>query len=262
MHTVTKLLQSTVIAVINRVCYTDPNIELELIQLLRRIKLQGTENTRDLGGYPTKNGAMTRYGMFLRSGVPNGLTPDDVEKLKNMGITTIIDLRSQPELDRTPCHLSNADGFDYYNFSVITDDFMSAGEQAIPISYFNMCKGPHMPTVFQILADMPGGALYHCTAGKDRTGTISAILLMLAEVEKPDIIADYIITYPHLTNLIRSLRNDHPDIPAYVGRSNPEYMEEFLRLFEQEYGTAENYLQTIGLTSDSIQRLKAKLLSV
>lgn len=228
--------------------------------MLRRIKLQGTENTRDLGGYPTKDGRMTRYGMFLRSGVPQGLGKNDVETLKNMGITTVIDLRSQPELERTPCHLRGIEGFQYHNFHVISDGFMADGENSIPTSYLSMCKGPHMPAIFQIVADMPGGVLYHCTAGKDRTGTLSAILLMLAGVETPDIIADYTMTYPYLANLRRSLCEDHPDFPAYLHRSDPEYMEEFLRLFEQAYGTAENYLQALGLTLDSIRRIKDKLL--
>lgn len=230
--------------------------------MLRRIKLQGTENTRDLGGYPTNDGAMTRYEMFLRSGVPQGLGENDIETLKNMGITTVIDLRSQPELDRTPCHLGDIEGFHYHNFHVISDGFMSEGEASIPTSYLSMCKGPHMPAIFQIIADRPGGVLYHCTAGKDRTGTLSAILLLLAGVENVDITADYTMTYPYLANLRRTMHDDHPDFPAYLHRSNPEYMEEFLRLFEQEYGTAETYLQTIGLTSESIQRIKEKLLAL
>ena len=227
----------------------------------RRIPLTGTENTRDLGGYPLDASHMTNYGVFLRSGVPTGLSREDVELMRSMGISTIIDLRSDPELERTPCYFAGLEGFDYHHLNIEGAEGFMNGEDYIGDTYLAMTKSKSMPLIFKILADMKGGCLFHCTAGKDRTGIVAAILELLAGMDESDIIADYSITFPYLFRLIQSLSADYPDLPAYVGRSNPEYMMRFLELFKNEYGSAENYLKGLGLTDMEIGNIKDRLIT-
>jgi len=104
------------------------------------------------------------------------------------------------------------------------------------------------------------GVLYHCTAGKDRTGVISAILLSLVGASQCDILADYQISYAYTIKLIRQLCKENPDFPAYIVEPRIEYMEKFLELFNEKYGSSEKYLLEIGLTDLEIEKLKKKLL--
>ena len=225
----------------------------------RRIPLEGTENTRDLGGYPIGRDKMTKYGVFLRSGLPRGLSENDESMLKLMGITTIIDLRSPAEVSRRPSFFEGHPGFLYHHLHLTGEGGILEGQDQIGLSYFNMTKGESAPKIFRHMASMEGGCLFHCTAGKDRTGTISAILLLLAGAKQSDIVADYCISYSYLAELIRGLKVDYPDLPAYLGRSDPDFMEDFLRRFLAEYGSAEAYLRGLSLSAGEIEALRDKL---
>lgn len=229
--------------------------------MYKRIALEFTENVRDLGGYPVAShmGGITRYGMFIRSAMPSRLSPKDIDQIKAMNIKNIIDLRGDDELERSPSYFSSNPDFSYNHLQISGGQFMPEAEDRVARSYLNMTKNENMGHILRLMADLEGGFLYHCTAGKDRTGTVSALLLMTAGVADKDIIADYIVSYPYLQELINSLRNEHPDLPAYIGRSDPESMEGFLRLFKAEYGDIYSYLKLAGLTEEQVARLKAKL---
>lgn len=225
----------------------------------RRIILNGTDNTRDLGGYPLEKDAITKYEVFLRSALPQGLSEEDVKLLLDKNITTIIDLRTDDEVKRSPCFFDGKGGFDYYNFSLLGNKDMRLGAASIPAAYMEIAESSVMPNVFKVIAKMAGGCLYHCTAGKDRTGVVSAIILMLAGVHDIDIVADYVMTFPYLERVLKMIPKDDPDFPAYVLRSDPEYMQNFLKDFHEKYDTAEKYLQTIGLSKDEIETIKNKI---
>lgn len=225
----------------------------------RRIILSNTDNTRDLGGYPIGTDKATRFGVFIRSAVPTDLREEDCLYLKNRGITTVIDFRTQEEVERTPSFFANREDFTYHHLSIRGSRRMREGKDKIPEAYMTMLNSDSMADIFKILAHTDGGCFYHCTAGKDRTGVVSALLLMLAGVDELDIIADYVITYPYLVRLLESLPLDDPDFPAYVIRSEPAYMKGFLHLFREKYRTAENYLMEIGLIEGEIEKLKNKL---
>lgn len=225
----------------------------------RRIILNGTDNTRDLGGYPLEKDGITKYEVFLRSAVPQGLSEEDVELLLGKNIKTIIDLRTEEEVKRAPCFFEGKDGFDYHNFSVLGNKDMRKGAAAIPSAYMEIAESKVMQNVFKTMAKMQGGCLYHCTAGKDRTGVVSSILLMLAGVRDIDIVADYVMTFPYLERILKMIPKDDPDFPAYVIRSDPEYMQNFLKDFHEKYQTAKNYLLEIGLEENEIAAIKNKI---
>ncbi|WP_159459716.1 tyrosine-protein phosphatase [Scatolibacter rhodanostii] len=225
----------------------------------RRIILDNTENTRDLGGYPTDEAKITKYGVFLRSAVPVNLSKADSKMLKQMGINTIIDFRVEDEIERVPSYFADKADFIYYSLPIRGSHYMRNGPEAISAAYMKMLQSEAMPKIFKIQAEMSGGCLFHCTAGKDRTGTVAAILLLLAGVSDLDIVADYVMSYPYLARFLTIFQKEDPNFPAYVLRSDPEYMQGFLALFHEEYGTAENYLASIGVTNQEIEKLRAKL---
>lgn len=220
-------------------------------------------NLRDLGGYPVGQDKQTNWGVLLRSDLPAGLSNKDEQFFRDMGISTIIDLRSEEEANIHPCYFRNLDGFDYHHYHLMGDlNFTEDNDDSvIAQSYFSMTKNPIYTKIFKTLANAPEGALFHCTAGKDRTGTTAAILLMLAGVSTPDVVADYTITYPYLGNLVVSMKENYPDLPEFVGMSKPEWITDFIDMFVAEYESAENFLSGIGLNDEEISKLRAKLVT-
>jgi protein tyrosine/serine phosphatase len=100
-----------------------------------------------------------------------------------------------------------------------------------------------------------GGILYNCFMGKDRTGVLSALLLMLCEVSEDDILADYMISVIYLKSLAEKLGLSDESIS-----SRPEYMKEFLVYLNQHYTNAEQYLLSIGVLKETIYIIKDKFI--
>jgi len=102
---------------------------------------------------------------------------------------------------------------------------------------------------------------YHCTAGKDRTGVVTFLLLDLVGVDEQTIIDDYAVSEVFINANIHKVREQHPDFPASLGQSKAWYMEQFIPLFRATYGTAEAYLLKIGITAHEIEKLRQRLTS-
>ena len=97
-------------------------------------------------------------------------------------------------------------------------------------------------------------------AGKDRTGCVAALLLTLAGVDRLDVLADYQVSELYIRPVIQWMRKRQTDIPAYVGSSRPEYLEDCLNRLETAYGSVANYLYAAGLTDQVLSRLRGRLL--
>ncbi|MVB10742.1 Tyrosine-protein phosphatase [Caprobacter fermentans] len=227
---------------------------------MRRYRCEHCRNMRDLGGYPSARGGITAWRRFIRSDAPVLLTQNETAMLRERNIMTVIDLRYPDEAERKPCFLAGEKDFSYYNFS-IGSGFVPAEEEEIKHSYMTFVHHQSaMKQVFQTMAKADNGVLFHCSAGKDRTGVVSALLLSLAGVEDCDILADYEVSYPYIRPILRKLRENDPSLPAFAGRSKTEYLEDFLKLFRAEYGCTEDYLMSIGLDRTILHRLKSRLL--
>lgn len=223
----------------------------------RRVPLSDTPNFRDLGGYAVKGGGVTRYGVFFRSACPNSLNEADKELLKRLNVTTAVDLRGGGNCDETQAGFL-AEGVTVYNIAVGGGN---APKYAVdcPKGYMEIADNPAMGSVFKALAEAKGAAVFHCFAGKDRTGVAAAILLMLAGVSDVDIVADYTLTYAYF---LKRLREDfkRTDCERDVFIPHPEHMEGFLQLFRQKYRDARQYLLAMGVSQTQINRLVDKLL--
>ena len=229
--------------------------------MLRRLPLAHTLNTRDLGGYPITPKGQTRYGRFLRSDLPVLLSDEEAARLLQAGITTIIDLRSFEELDRQPSFFAGRPGFDYHHFPLGMGR-PPMDETDIGSSYLGMLDDPAVIRgIMTLFARADTGFLYHCTAGKDRTGMISALLLSLVNVSMPDILADYQVTHTYIAPMLDQLHKSDPSLPAWIGQSRPEYLLGFFDLFFKIHPSVEAYLLQLGLISGEISAIKAKLVS-
>jgi len=224
----------------------------------RRFAFDTTRNTRDLGGYPTLDQKTTRYHQFIRSDVPNKITVEEKKELEQNKITTIIDLRDEKERNRKPTQLGE-------NFHIVEIPMYGAGrlpekEEDVVDSYLKMVADEKtIAKIFKTMAHTKDGILFHCTAGKDRTGVISALLLLLAKVDPLDIIADYQVSDTYLSEMIRKMHKDNPDLQAFIGSSKAIYMEEFLNRFQDQYQDIKSYLKHIGITEKEKKMLKEKL---
>jgi protein-tyrosine phosphatase len=228
--------------------------------VIRRLPLQATRNTRDLGGYPVPGG-VTAWGRFFRSDAPISLPPEDIETLLHLGITTHIDLRMLEEVQKWPSSVAEHPGFRYHHVDLCACmQMMPDTEEGVAVSYFQMTEQVEpMARIFRVIAQAEGGLLFHCAVGKDRTGVVAAILLMLAGVPRQELLADYILTAAYMREPARKLLETDPDIPFFVVTPRIEYIETFLNRFEAAYGTAEQYLRSLGIPVDKIKFLTQRL---
>ena len=228
----------------------------------RRLLVNSMPNMRELGGFAAADGGVTRYARFIRSNVPSRLSDEDIAFLKDYGLKAVIDLRMREEAEYRPSSLSEVEGIAYYNIPFAED--LSLGTGGVHFSpkdhYISMIEGPtNLKRIFSIMASQPEGAvLFNCSAGKDRTGIIAALLLLLAGVPREDIVADYQVTFTYMKAIIIPMLAAAGQ-PPEVGRSDPEWMEILLDYFE-ETGGIEVFLRGVGLEDEKIQILKDKLL--
>lgn len=139
---------------------------------------------------------------------------------------------------------------------------MPESVEAVPNSYFEMVDGQKtILSIMRVFIKSNGGVLYHCASGKDRTGVVSALLLLLAGVCKTDILADYHISQVYLDSMLKQFCETNKNIDENIVTPKTEYMERFLYMFQQKYNSVEEYFSQIGLTDSEILELKMRLTS-
>lgn len=222
--------------------------------------LETTQNTRDLGGYRTKGGSVTKYNRLLRSDVPNYPSEKDCCSLREHEIHTVIDLRGENEFMRRPCGFADREGFLYYNCPIEEGSGVPESVEAVPVSYLKIACAGNMRKVFRCLAAADGGVLFHCTAGKDRTGVVSAILLLHAGVSDADIVENYVLTREYGRERLALVHKNYPDIDMNIVTPREWYMEEFLRLFRNKFGDTYSYFEELGLSPLETARITEKII--
>lgn len=221
--------------------------------------LETTLNTRDLGGYVTKDCHITKSKSIFRSDIAKYPNEADIDFLLKNKITTIIDLRGQTDVDSYHDPFESKEQFIYYNDQIDEGSGVPESVEAVPHSYMKIAESKNMPNVFHHIANAEQGVLFHCSAGKDRSGVVSAILLLLADVTDREIIADYMLTKYCNEERFKLIEKNYPQIDMNIVTPNPNYMKTFLNLFREKYGSASTYLASAGLTEDEIYKLKSKL---
>lgn len=222
--------------------------------------LETTLNTRELGGYRTRQGNMTKVDTLLRSDEQKQLSSGDIAYLSERQITTIIDMRTKKVTSHLPSPFANKTPFAYHNIPIEEGSGVPESMEAVPVSYMNIAGSANMRQIYRSIAQAPQGVLFHCSAGKDRSGVVSAILLLLAEVGDKDIIENYMMTKEYNAKRFALARKNYPDVDINIIIPREEFILRFLQLFREKYGNAENYMRSIGVLSEEIERIRGKLL--
>jgi protein-tyrosine phosphatase len=228
----------------------------------------GILNMRDMGGYTAKDGRVTAKGRFIRSAGLSGAGEEGRAGLIELGVDCVIDLRSSSERDFLPDLAEDIPGIHYVHVPMldyITSSFSTKNFNEFPSTmaelYCSMLanSGSSFTQVFEALAEERfKRCLFHCTAGKDRTGVTAMLLLGLAGVDDEQIVADYTLTDELLTGTW--LSRSAPGVPNYVLLAAEENMSFTLDFLREAYGGFEAYLRSIGIDTQTQERVLKKLL--
>lgn len=228
---------------------------------MRRIICKSVNNLRDLGGYMTEDMKITKFNCIYRSDVPTFFTESELDFFKKNNLTTIIDLRSEDEILKKINYLKDK-GFDYYNITLKGENCPKR-EKDIPLGYMEIINDKDkIKQVFDIIKSSKGGVFINCNSGKDRTGVICMLLLLLIKVPEKDIIVDYQVSYTYLMDDIKKMHEENPKLPKFLGSSKSEYMEKTLELFKDKYKNIENYMNLIGFKDDDVKIIINKIIRV
>ncbi|KAK3679605.1 hypothetical protein LTR37_021376 [Vermiconidia calcicola] len=261
------------------------------------VHIDGISNFRDIGGQATSSAQAVRRGLVFRSADPTKATADGLKKMSGeLSITTIFDLRSTPEIKRdgpewAGTEVAKSDIFAAYNIhrdwvpvfaeedygpeqvALRYKEYTRSGTEGFVKAYHDiLLSAPRAyGKIFRHLARQdPSPCLVNCTAGKDRTGILVALLLLFAGVEPEMVAEEYALTDLGLAELRplfieRLLKN-----PALEGNrdgvqnmvsSKKENMVAAIEMIEKEFGSAETYMrEKCGLKDDEIEQLRSSLL--
>ncbi|MEE3328799.1 MAG: tyrosine-protein phosphatase [Myxococcota bacterium] len=239
------------------------------------VELEGCFNFRDLGGYQTSEGRRFQTGLVFRSDGLQMLTPSDLAKLSGeVGLGHVIDLRSEAEVEEVGCgpiaEQATIHHIPLFAGASGSSDTVANFEMPADMGelYFLMLGFAQKPIaeVVHLLADAQAPAVFHCAAGKDRTGVISAVLLSLLGVPDETIIADYAFSRQNIDlinqrlNKADTYQNFMADLPEGAYDADPACMEGFLDRVNQAHGSMAGWAEKAGLGADVVERLSTKLL--
>lgn len=240
------------------------------------LKLEGTKNTRELGGYPTAAGGNTAGGQFLRSDDPSRLTEADIKRLYDYGVRLVIDFRSESEAEQAPSPLIGYLDIEYINPQMLDNIHVrpEPGEKDeidLPstlgdmyIGFLENKKDVYLDIIKTVLRHMDDCIFFNCTAGKDRAGTFAMILLKLAGVPDEVVVADYKISgdlvKEEMDLIVENLKTKGIEFDEDMIRSRPVHMQKVLEHLDTAYGSIEKWLDVIGLSGDEIAQLRSKVI--
>ncbi len=241
-------------------------------QIHTPIAMEGLRNLRELGGYTTNSGAVTQEKRFLRGDSTSTLTQKDQMFLYDYGVRCIIDLRSTLEAAYQPSRMNKYKGISYYNVPMMDNMHQKNTTYAATKCLYDLYEQllthgqEEFLRVFSImLQHLNQGILFHCAAGKDRTGLVAMMLLSLADVPEDTIIADYAVSENYLApwqerqKTLMNLQGFH--VPQEMLGSNATNMKRAVAWIGSQYGSAQAYLKHIGLSEHDLALLKDRLLT-
>jgi len=247
----------------------------------RELPLAKGSNFRDLGGYKGAGGKTVRWGKVFRSGALPLLTEEDYTLLGGLNLGTIVDLRSLEEREVAATQLDDRTGALFISNDYSLKPLMAnMGSMKGEYVYTGMEKllAPQYRSLFKRLLADDGAVMYHCSAGQDRTGIASALILSALGVDRETILADY-----HLSTQLRRPQNEMPPIDPADHPTNPivqyyaaaakkpggvkaeplysasgkSHLAQFFEVIDRDYGGVEGYLATLGITAVDVARLRS-----
>ena len=260
------------------------------------IELDGLVNLRDVGGVPTTDGRTIAPRRLLRSDNLQDLTRSDVDALLELGLTDVVDLRSDYEAEMEgPGPLAGHPEVTIHQLSLFREWREGVGEdkpderpealpeEALPwvdlepsveldnkvaahyLSYL-VDRPDSVVEALRTIARAPGATLVHCAAGKDRTGTIVALALLLVGADREAVVEDYAASSERIQAIVDLLMasttyaDNLRDRPLSSHLTYPETMEALLEHIDAEYGGVAGLLAGLGWTDADTEQLRSKLL--
>lgn len=247
----------------------------------RHIPFSGMKNFRDLGGYQTADGRTTRWGVLFRSDSLHKLSAGDVAKLSALSLDRVIDFRSALEKEQRPDQVP-AD-IHYVEIPILDastrvwhesrDDMVKDMRRFDPFKYMtetNIELATQFTPEFrrfvhEVLSSNGRPLLFHCAAGKDRTGFGSAILLRILGVPQETILQDYTLTDKYMLGgykwnlMLAQVLKGKPFADGVRGfmRAHPAYLSAAFLALEEAHGSFEKYVHAgLGLTEADVEKLK------
>ena len=165
---------------------------------------------------------------YIRSDYPAELSAEERRWLMENRITTVVDLRDEKEYREKPCVLEGEDGFVYHHLPVTGGGAIPASSEAVAASYLAMVDA-QMEKIISTIMEAETNVLYFCTAGKDRTGVVSALILHRLGFGEREIIDDYMESKTNLTAFLTAYAEDHPEVDIRTILPREENIERLLR---------------------------------
>ncbi|NED94244.1 tyrosine-protein phosphatase [Phytoactinopolyspora alkaliphila] len=225
---------------------------------MRHLPFAGLRNFRDLGGYPAAGGRTVAWKRLYRSDALCVLDGDDWARFVELGVGTVIDLRFPSEVEqhgRVPQH----DSLSYHHVSIQRHGYEQTGLDASvdPAEFFAerytelaTDGAAEIVSVLEIIAASPQPVVFHCAAGKDRTGIVAAVLLSLLGVSDDDVAADYALTDLIAHEFVADWRADPRNPPQLwpgYGRAPEKAMRGFLAAMADTHGSMPEFVRTGGV---------------
>ena len=237
----------------------------------RGLRLPGAFNARDLGGLPAGDGGSVRAGMLLRSGELSGLVTEGAAVLGELGLRTVVDLRTGEEAAARPDFLNHSGTAQAALHAIpllpLAYDEIPSGQQDLYTHMADYC-GAETARVVKVLA-VPGAlpGLIHCAVGKDRTGFAVAVILAVIGVPDEEILADFLLSNPALglprpptdadaaARYLAHTTQAHSVMLSARNAVGADLLADALARIRSRYGTVADYLRFGGVTDEELDAL-------
>ncbi|MEX0408669.1 tyrosine-protein phosphatase [Aquibium sp. LZ166] len=249
----------------------------EAISFRRLVAFDGVANFRDLGGYMTAASRSVRWGRVYRSSALDKMTEDDGSLFLSLGIRTICDLRSAREREQAPTMLPPACKADIHPMEIVSSaghrlkDLVASESptteayRAIMVDGYRSYVREHAEQfrrLFELLGDEGSyPLLFHCAAGKDRTGVAAALLLAVLGVGRDEIFDDYLLTNSHWHGNSPFARSAPPDLLPTIISAHRSYLSAALDAIGEDHDSIEQFCDArLGLGAAAVDRLRQLML--
>jgi protein-tyrosine phosphatase len=241
----------------------------------RALAFDGCVNFRDLGGYRTSDGLTVGWRRLFRADGLHRLSEADHRRLIDLGVATVIDLRTVDEAEQRGRFPVDQVPVRYVDLPLM--DVLPALEEMQSWSQASYVAGryaamvsegaPALTGAFEVLGSAGSlPAVFHCSAGKDRTGVLSALILAFFGVTDETIVEDYALSGAAMVDLLEHLKAEYPDAveavethaPAIL-QVMPETMEQFLASVRHDYGSYEGLAEFLGVAG-AVDRMRQAVL--
>lgn len=220
----------------------------------RVLPLQGATNFRDLGGYPGLGGRPVRWRQLFRSDHLGGLTDADRSRLASLRLARVIDFRGQAERAAEPYELPGVAQHQLAIEPTIVQRIVDLSARGEPITVALMRQlmldlyrrlinheADRFAQWFELLLHAEGPLVFHCTAGKDRTGVAAALLLLALGVSRELVMQDYLLTNDVFKRPIQPEGSIPMEAMRVLWRVQADYLDHALRTIDTEHGGIERY---------------------